>query len=396
MTANTSPAALAARRPVFRQALAAGCAVLACVLVGVQAPVDVRAPVLVVFLCVVPGMALVSLVNPDSFALELSLSIALSVALSGLTAGVLVYAHLWSPTAVVVIVAGISLVAGLRDVRFRDRVRRTRPSRDEVPLAPAARAERLAEHSQRERAVTRSMTASPLSLQRFVTQRAIREINPALWLVDNLERRLPRQTRVSRGEPAGHTPLRGVSITGVSAHTSIPIAWRIEEDEKAKEWRTRLALEMIDALPELGAAVVAAGVAFGSLAGFRRGLAARCLPYLLQVDPVTAAGEVARDRKSRSAAEARQTLQERTADGAATLSRAQPKGSQEEPKLVIVEGAEHLLLCEVRATVSAGVFWLSNLPAETAPGRLSSLIGLANRSSVERTAADLPGALEET
>jgi hypothetical protein len=396
VTANAFAPALAARRPAFRRALAAGCAVLACVLVGVQAPVDVRAPVLVVFLCVVPGMALVSLVNPDSFALEFSLSIALSVALSGLTAGVLVYAHLWSPTAVVVIVAGISLVAGLRDIRFRDRVRRPRPRRDEVPLVPAARAERLAERSQRERAAARPMIASPLSLQHFVTQRAIREINPELWFVDNLERRLPRQTGVSRGEPAGRTPPRGVSITGVSAHTSIPIAWRIEDDEKAKEWRTRLALEMIDALPELGAAVVAAGAAFGSLAGFRRGLEARCLAYLLQVDPVTAAREVAPDRKSRSAVEARQTLQERTADGAATLSGAQPKGSQEEPKLVIVEGAEHLLLCEVRATVSAGVFWLSNLPAETAPGRLSSLIGLANRSSVERTAADLLGALEET
>jgi len=216
----------------------------------VQAPVDVRAPILVVFLCVVPGMALVSLVNPDSFALELSLSIALSVALSGLTAGVLVYAHLWSPTAVVVIVAGISLVAGLRDVRFRDRMRRTRPSRDEVPLVPAATAERLAERSRRERAVTRPMTALPLSLQRFVTQRAIREINPELWFVDNLDWRLLRQTRVLRGEPAGRTPTRGVSITGVSAHTSIPIAWRIEDDEKAKEWRTRLGLEMIDALPE--------------------------------------------------------------------------------------------------------------------------------------------------
>jgi hypothetical protein len=148
--------------------------------------------------------------------------------------------------------------------------------------------------------------------------------------------------------------------------------------------------------PELGAAVVAAGAAFGSLAGFRRGLEARCLPYLLQVDPVTAAGEVAPDRKSRSAAEARRTLQERTADGAATLPGARPKGSREEPKLVIVEGAEHLLLCEVRATVSAGAFWLSNLPVETAPGRLSSLIRLANRSSVDRTAADLLGALEET
>jgi hypothetical protein len=387
MTTNGTASPLAARRTVLRQALAAGCAVLACVLVAAQAPADVRAPVVVVFLCVVPGMALVGLVNPDSLAVELSLSIALSVALSGLTAGVLVYAHLWSPTAVVVIVAAISLAGGLRDVRLGHRVRHARSqSGGDAPLAPAGRAEELAERPRRERPVT----ALPLSLQRFVTQRAIREINPELWFVDDLDRRLPRQTRVSHGEPAP----RGVSITGVSAHTSIPIAWRIEADGKAKEWRTRFALELIDALPELGAAVVAAGAAFGSLAGFRRGLEARCLPYLLQVDPVTAAREVAPDRKSRSAAEARQTLQERTEDGVAVLSGAQPKGSHEEPELVIVEGAGHLLLCEVRATMRAGVFWLSNLPAETAPGRLASLIRLANRSSAERPAADLLGALE--
>ena len=61
---------------------------------------------------------------------------------------------------------------------------------------------------------------------------------------------------------------------------------------------------------------------------------------------------------------------------------------------MIVEGAGHLLLCEVRATMRARVFWLSNLPAETAPGRLASLIRLANRSSAERAAADLLGALE--
>jgi hypothetical protein len=394
MVKGAAPA-LAARRTVLRRALAAGCAVLACVLVAAQAPVGVRAPVVVVFLCVVPGMALVGLVNPDSFAVELSLSIALSVALSGLTAGVLVYTHRWSPTAVVVIVAAISLAGGLRDVWLGHRVRHARsPSGGDAAPAPAGRAEKLAERSRRERAVARPVTALPLSLQRFVTQRAIREINPELWFVDNLERRLPRQTRASRGEPAGRTPPRGVSITGVSAHTSIPIAWRIEDDEKAKEWRTRFALEMIDALPELGAAVVAAGAAFGSLAGFRRGLEARCLAYLLQVDPVTAAREVAPDRKSRSATEARQILQERTADGAAVLSGAQPKGSHEEPDLVIVEGAGHLLMCEVRATMRAGVFWLSNLPAETAPGRLAYLIRLANRSSAERAAADLLGALE--
>jgi len=357
--ANGAAAALASHRAALRRGLAAGWAILACVLVAAQAPVDVQAPVVVVFLCVVPGMALVGLCNPDSLAVELSLSIALSVALSGLTAGVLVYAHLWSPTTVVVIVAVISLAAGLRDARPGSRVRHARSvSWGDVPLAPAARAEKLAERSREQVGRPAAEAALQGSLLDLVTERA-REIDPELWFVEDHEPGLPGQTR-------------GVWIAGVSTHTSIPVAWRTENDEKAKEWRTPLALEMIDALPELGGAVVAAGSAFGSLAGFRRGLEARCLPYLLRVDPVTAAREVAPDRRSRSTAEARQTLQERVADA-----------GYEEPDVVLVEGAEHLLLCEVRATVGAGVFWLSNLPPDTAPGRLASLIRLATRSTAQ-------------
>ena len=234
------------------------------------------------------------------------------------------------------------------------------------------------------------------SLQRFVTQRAIREINPELWFVDDLERRLPRQTRASRRELSGRTlpAPRGVWITGVSARASIPVAWRVlEDDGKAKEWRTRLALEMIDLLPELslGGAVVTAGTAYGSLAGFRRGLEGRGLHYLLRVDPVTAARELAPDRPSRSAAEARQVLRERIADGDAAPAGEQ--GAHEEPELVLVPGEEHVLLCEVRAAGRTGVFWLSNLPAETAPGRFASLMRLADRSRVKR-ANLLTGALE--
>ena len=496
MTADGTTVELGARRTALRQVLAPGWAVLACVLVAAQAPAGVRAPVVIVFLCVVPGTALVGLVNPDSFAVELSLAIALSVALSGLTAGVLAYAHLWSPTAVVVIVAAISLAGGLRDVGLGHRVRHAPPKLLHllrVPLAGARRAagragraaallsggiaavpglarraeprgrsgaglvafrellrpagrlrgiaavrppRATADRPRREPRVAQPVPASPLqrflldelrrrtgsddsrrrqprslahlqpdeladllswsSLQRFVTQRAIREINPELWFVDDLERRLPRQTRVSRGELSGRTrpAPRGVWITGVSARASIPVAWRVlEDDGKAKEWRTRLALEMIDLLPELslGGAVVTAGTAYGSLAGFRRGLEGRGLHYLLRVDPVTAARELAPDRPSRSAAEARQVLRERIADGDAAPAGEQ--GAHEEPELVLVPGEEHVLLCEVRAAGRTGVFWLSNLPAETAPGRFASLMRLADRSRVKR-ANLLTGALE--
>jgi hypothetical protein len=472
VTAHGAALQLAARRTALRGAFTTGCAVLACILVAAQAPAGVRAPVLIVFLCVVPGTALVGLVNPDSFAVELSLAIALSVAVSGLTAGVLVYAHLWSPTAVVVIVAAISIAAGLRGVGLRHRARHVAPQLLRLLRAPFVGARRVGEsgfpvaiilttdlagraagrlsggiaaaprrvrrpagrrrrgiaavrpsratghRSLSERAVAppvvpshdrgRGQPPRPLadlqpqeladllsrsSLQRFLTQRAVHEIDPQLWFVDDLERRLRRQGLGS----SGHSPLpasRGVWITGVSARTSIPVAWRVLEDE-AKGWRTRLALEMIEALPELGlgGAVVAAGTAFGSLSGFRRGLDERCLPYLLRVDPVTAAREVARDRPSRSAAEARQALRERIDEAGVALAGAQPNGAREEPELVLVEGAGHLLLCEVPGTGRPEVFWLSNLPPETAPGRLASLIRLANRSQVKR-AHLLLGALE--
>jgi hypothetical protein len=396
-TANGAALQLAARHTVLRQAFVPGWAALACILVAAHAPVGIRAPVVIVFLCVVPGTALVGLLNPDAFAVKLSLSIALSVALSGLTAGVLVYVHLWSPTAVIVIVAAISFAGGLRDVGRGHRRRgaaaispdgrlAARAANGAVAMAaakpdtdarhaPASRA-----HSSRpERAAVPPVAASPQlgpheladllswsSLQGFV-----REVNPELWFVDDLE-----------------TP-RGVWIRGVLARTSIPFAWRVlEDDGEPQEWRTRLAFEMIDALPELGGAVVAAGTAYGSLSGFRRGLEARCLPYLLRVDPATAAGSLAPDRPCHSASEAREILREWLDGAAAAPAGAQANGAPEEPALVVVQGAEHLLVCEVPVTERASGFWLSNLPTEVAPKRLASLVRLANRTRVERATPD--------
>ena len=170
-----------------------------------------------------------------------------------------------------------------------------------------------------------------------------------------------------------HWPL--VANVLIIAGLSVPIAWRVlEEDPESKEWRTRLALEMIDSLPEpgLGEAVVAAGTAYGSLSGFRRGLEARGLPYLLRVDPVTAARELAPDKPNRSAAESREVVRGRIAGGAGAAVRSQSNGARGEPELVVVLGMEHLLLCEIAATGQANVFWLSNLPTLTSPQRLAS------------------------
>jgi DDE superfamily endonuclease len=455
---------LAARRKALRQAFVPGWALFACLLVLAQAPAELRAPVVIVFFCFVPGTALVGLFNPDSFGVELSLSVALSVAISGFAAGILVYAHLWSSTAVVVIVTVISLAGGLRDIRLGRRERygasrlvglvrmlragrwrvvprglpaavvqiaelagraagsvsggvaavprlATRRSDQEATPAPAVAASPLQRflldelrrrtgspaHGARRRRSPRSLAnlepheladlLSWSSLQRFVTQRVIREVSPELWFVDDLERRLRTRALVPRDEPPGRAAPRGVVITGVSARTTIPVAWRLLEQDGKKEWRTRLALEMIDALPEpgLAGAVVAADTAYGSLAGFRGGLEARGLSYLFRVDPITAARELAPHESSRSAAEAREILREWFAAPAAAESNA----AGGEPELVLAHSTEQLLLCELATRGRDSVFWLSNLPAETAPERLASLVRLANRSRAERATADL-------
>ena len=474
------------RRTGLRQALVSGWAVLACVLVAADAPAGIRAPVMIAFFCFVPGAALVGLLKPDSFALELGLAIALSVAISGSVAGVLAYAHLFSPTAVVVIVAAISIAGALRDFALDRRVRHTAPrilrqqravldgawsrARAALPARSTAVAKlsrraaagqkaggatarksadrrlgriasvyptRVARHPSRpERVAPSSAAASPLqtflldelrrrtvsqgssrrrtprslahvrpqeladllswsSLQRFVAQRAIQEVKPELCFVDDLEQVLRRQGLASRGEQPGRARPpgpRGVWITGLSVRNSIPIAWRVlEDDRESKEWRTRLALEMIDSLPEpgIGEAVVAAGTAYGSLSGFRRGLESRGLPYLLRVDPVTAARELVPDSPRRSAAEAREVVRGRIAGGAGAAVRGESNGGHGEPELVVVLGIEHLLLCETAATGQASAFWLSNLPAVTSLQRLTSLVRLANRSRIERASRDL-------
>lgn len=515
MTARGAAVELAARRTVLRQTLVPACAILACVLVAAHAPAEIRAPVVIAFLCAVPGIALVGLLSPDSLELELALALALSVALSGLTALVLVYAHLWSPTAVVLIVAAVTLGGGLRDVGLGRRARpairwllgalRTAPIAAwrrfvrSVPVATAAGARVgrrvgaglsaaaaalpalarrahvrrrtgvalavLSDHLHRAGRRVRTVaavrppraaverppvgrTAPPTasesslqsflldelrrsarsqgsrrrrqpeslaelepreledllswsSLQRFVTHRAVQQVVPELWFVDDLERRLrrtPIPRRTASGRTVHHVP-RGVWITGVSQGRSVPVVWRVlEQDGRAKEWRTRLALEAIDALSGLGSygAVVAAGPAHGSLSGFRRGLEERGLSYLLRVDAVTAARELAPDKPSRSAAEAREVVRERLADGAAIPTGPQPnRGARRMSDLVCVKGAQRLVLCEVAADGRMSAFWLSNLPAATAPERLAFLLRLAGRATIGRPADEpLLNALE--
>lgn len=419
------------RRKALRQAFILIWALLACVLFLASAPSGLRAPVEIIFFCFVPGAALVGLLNPDSFGVELSLSVALSVALSGLTAGILLYANLWSPTAVVVVIAAISIVGGLRDLRFGRgehglaRLRKPRaPSRElrtaDVPAMVGSRSERVEEgqapssplhaflleelrertgsrtHGTRWRRSARPRSLADLephelaellswsSLQRYVTRRAIGEVKPELWFVEDLGRRLRSQASHELPRRASPSP-RGIWITGVSTRTSTPVAWQVLKDDGKNDWRTRLALEMIDGLAEsaVGEAVVAADTNYGSLAGFRRGLTARGLSYLVRVDPVTALRELDPGGPSHSAADARVILCERVAVSPA------PHGATRKPKLALVQAAEQVLICEDPSTEKDGVYWLSNLPVNADSERLDYLLGLANRGRIEREIPDL-------
>ena len=387
MTVHGATLQLAARRRALRQLFVPGWALLASLLVLVQAPSALRAPVVIVFFCLIPGKALVRLIKPDSLAVEVSLSVALSVTVSGLTAGILVYANLWSTTAVVLIVAAISLIVG----GYVELVGRERVELRELPRALAVGRRRSGSTGSAAAVQTTEAAGQEASSvsggNTAVSEVAVRarpKVTPELWFVDDFERRSRSQ---APDESRSHAPSapRGVVITGVSGRTSIPVAWRVLEGGGKKEWRTPLALEMIDALqgPQLSETVVAADTGYGSLSGFRRGLEARGLSYLLRVSPVTAARELAPDGPSRSASEAREILQERIG------AQLRPRAGRDESGLVILKGTEQILICEVPSSGGDSSYWLSNLPAWTAPERLVSLIRFAHRGRVEGAAKDL-------
>lgn len=94
---------------------ASGLAAVAGVLGDVGAPVQ---PTLVLwFVLVCPGMALVGLVRPPSLLFALTLSIAVSCALAVMVSQALLYAGAWSPVTGLVVLAGLTAVAAGADLR---------------------------------------------------------------------------------------------------------------------------------------------------------------------------------------------------------------------------------------------------------------------------------------
>ncbi len=70
-----------------------------------------RPAVVVWFVLVCPGAAIVGLVRPPDPWLRLSLILALSIALATLISGLLLYAGAWSPDTALVVLIGITVAA---------------------------------------------------------------------------------------------------------------------------------------------------------------------------------------------------------------------------------------------------------------------------------------------
>jgi hypothetical protein len=68
------------------------------------------------FLFICPGMALVWLLRPEEPMVKWTLAVALSFAIHGIVAGILMYTGQWSPTGTLEILMGISLAGVLMQV----------------------------------------------------------------------------------------------------------------------------------------------------------------------------------------------------------------------------------------------------------------------------------------
>jgi hypothetical protein len=102
--------------------IVSGLAAVAGVLGDVGAPVQ---PVLVFwFVLVCPGMAVVGLIRPPSLLFALTLSIAVSCALAVVVAQALLFAGAWSPVTGLIILAALTTVGAVAELRIDRRAQR--------------------------------------------------------------------------------------------------------------------------------------------------------------------------------------------------------------------------------------------------------------------------------
>lgn len=243
-------------------------------------------------------------------------------------------------------------------------------------------------------------------VRRLLALTTTKEIGSQIWLIEDLDLRKRRQE--------GAPPPAGVWVTAVSDTLSVPLDWRVLFDVAAPArhaWRSRLALEALDWLCGLDykPPVIVAGPGYGSLRGFRGGLEARQLDYLVRVEPHTALDEIApsgTDRRGRWATDSRSKIadclrarevelepfswtengrgQSGSAASRVVRSRfgalrvdaldARPHGNPSSPRRLVCEWPDGEDL-PVR-------FWLSNLPDETPIAGFASLAKLPARADL--------------
>ena len=168
-----------------------------------------------------------------------------------------------------------------------------------------------------EQGLQQFITDSPwddTAVRRRLARRMTREVDPAGWVIDDTG--LPKDGRMSPGVARQYCGALGktancqviVSVNAVTDRASCPLDWRLflpEEWDADAERRTRakipgavrhrekwrLALDMLDELMQWGLErrVVQADGGYGDITGFRVGLEARELEYVVQVKSTTSA-----------------------------------------------------------------------------------------------------------
>jgi hypothetical protein len=422
MSVRPSHVVTAARTGVTSETLTTAWTVLALVAVAAHAPEALRAPVVISFLALAPGLAIVRFARPatserwfvEGLVEELALAIGISFALVCLTASVLVYSHRLSLGAVLAVVSLVTVATtlpGALRIARRPAVRRsvaeasTAAGRAVVRAAGACSPPRplvlerlrLPTLARRSLAVRSTRAMGRLgsdalrdrllwpTLHRVLLTWSADELRPEIWLVDDLHRHR-KPTRELEGRAA--QDVRGVWLTGVTGDLSVPLAWRVvdpAEGAGGHAWRSRLALDALDELRQAtpNPPVVVSAAAFGSLATLRSGLESRGLTYLVKVPPATAVAALREEHglpplRDLPAGEARRIL------AAYTAAQSDQRG------VLVLRRQRRLVVCaDVAGTGEQGEFWLSNLPVETPVPRFEQLMRLARQPHVDRARADL-------
>lgn len=93
-------------------------ALFAGLLVALEAPAPIRLPVVLLFLAMGPGLSIINLFGIDDITQKLTLSLGLSVALDTIVAGLVLYAGLWSPRGIMLVLVLITLTGAVAQLRY--------------------------------------------------------------------------------------------------------------------------------------------------------------------------------------------------------------------------------------------------------------------------------------